>query len=139
LHPKLLELIDILDSELAGVGDPMSTWHTTGRRCGAATPQEYDGILGLNLEEKSLPTSEEFRGLLPRAPPRSSATILIKFLARFRDARIFRGPGERAVAGIPTAAKADVQGAVGHVGHESPLNKAAHTSYGSEPSTNRNV
>jgi aminoglycoside phosphotransferase (APT) family kinase protein len=125
-HPTLPELIGILDWELAGVGDPMLDLAHNWSAMWATTPQEYGGILGLNLDEKGLPPAEEyFADYYAAAGTPDRLQPFHKVLALFRNAGIFRGIGERAAAGIATAANADVQGALGPVYLERALDTIA--------------
>jgi aminoglycoside phosphotransferase (APT) family kinase protein len=114
-HPTSTQLVAILDWELASVGDPMvdlahiwaSTWGTR--------PEEYGGILGVDLEAAQLPTDTEFLTAYREASKFDVEFLTFhKVFGLFRYAGIFHGIGQRAAEGIATAANANEQGANAH-------------------------
>ncbi len=113
-HPTSTELVGILDWELASVGEPMfdlahiwaSTWGTK--------PEEYGGVLGVDLEAAQLPTDEEFLAAYfeaaDKTAPDEQFLPFHKVFGLFRYAGIFHGIGRRAAEGNATAANAQEQG-----------------------------
>ena len=102
-------------SSTASVGEPMfdlahiwaSTWGTR--------PEEYGGVLGVDLEATGLPTDEEF--LTAYYGGSHSADRLLPFhkvFGLFRYAGIFHGIGQRALSGNATATNASQQGRNAH-------------------------
>ena len=104
--PTRPEVIGILDWELSTLGHPLAdlgfcsmTWHST--------PDEYGGILGLDLAELGIPTQREFLDhyfahALPTAPLERFHLVF----SLFRFAVIFVGIADRAQAGNAAAANA---------------------------------
>jgi aminoglycoside phosphotransferase (APT) family kinase protein len=110
-HPAGTELVGILDWELASVGEPMfdlahiwaSTW--------ATKPEEYGGVLGVDLQAAQLPTDEEFLTAYYQASDSDEQFLPFhKVFGLFRYAGIFHGIGRRAAEGNATAANAEEQG-----------------------------
>lgn len=115
-HATGTELVGILDWELASVGEPMfdlahiwaSTWGTK--------PEEYGGVLGVDLGAAGLPTDEEFLAAYYEASGSDEHFLPFhKVFGLFRYAGIFHGIGQRAAGGNATAANADEQGRNAHI------------------------
>jgi aminoglycoside phosphotransferase (APT) family kinase protein len=114
-HPTGTELVGILDWELASVGEPMfdlahiwaSTWGTK--------PEEYGGVLGVDLAAAGLPTDQEFLAAYYEASGSDEQLLPFhKVFGLFRYAGIFHGIGRRAAEGNATAANAEEQGRNAH-------------------------
>ena len=104
-------LVGVLDWELAAIGDPLLDLAHIWSAWWATTPEEYGGILGIDLAAEGLPQAEEYIAQYLRAA--GTATALPPFylvLALLRNAGIFLGIAQRAAAGIAAAANAAEQG-----------------------------
>ena len=106
-EPARPVIAGVLDWELCAIGDPLLdlahvwsfTWDTA--------PEEYGGVLGLDLAAEGLPTAEEFVAAYSAASGGSRRlTPFHLCLAAFRNAGIFHGIAQRAAAGSANAADA---------------------------------
>ncbi|MEJ6781080.1 phosphotransferase family protein [Aminobacter sp. Piv2-1] len=105
-HPQRPEVIGILDWELSTLGHPLAdlgfcsmTWHSA--------PDEYGGILGLDLEALGIPSQHDFLDhYYDHAMPTAALEPFHLVFSLFRFAVIFVGIADRARAGNATAADA---------------------------------
>ncbi len=105
-HPEKPTVIGILDWELSTLGHPLAdlgfcsmSWHSS--------PDEYGGILGLDLETLGIPSQREFLDhYFAHAVPTAPLEPFHLVFSLFRFAVIFVGIADRARAGNAAAADA---------------------------------
>jgi aminoglycoside phosphotransferase (APT) family kinase protein len=104
------ELVAVLDWELAAVGDPLLDLGHLWAATWATRPEEYGGILGVDLAAEHLPSAQEMFAEYGTVPPRF---YLVLGLVRY--AGIFHGIRQRAAAGLANAANAAEKGELADV------------------------
>lgn len=108
-------LIGVLDWELAAIGDPLLDVAHVWSALWATRPDEYGGLMGVDLDEEGPPEADEYLAGYNAAAGGEPMGPFHQVLALLRNSGIFRGIGERAAAGTANAANAAAAGRLADV------------------------
>ena len=110
-HPEEPRIVAVLDWELSTLGHPLADLAFAVLAWRSA-PEEYGGVLGLDLDALGMPREEEFVAhyTASRRTPAPRLTPFHVAFAQFRFAVIFEGIAARARSGTAAAADAAAVG-----------------------------
>lgn len=106
----------IIDWELATIGDPLTDLAHTWASFWGTKPEEYGGLLGVDLDAAGIPSGDEFLAkYFEYNPIAKSLSDFYKVLALFRYAGIFQGIKKRDEDGTAASSTATEVGKLGRV------------------------
>lgn len=109
-------LVAVLDWELFAIGDPLFDVAHVWSALWQTRPEEYGGLLGVDLPALGLPdAAEALQAYYDAAGDGRVLTPFYRVLALFRNAGIFHDIGKRARAGTANSATAAATGQVGAI------------------------